>query len=181
MIQNTRYKIQDIKSGFTLIELLVVIAIMGILASIVIVNTGRNPDRDARLEADRFSAFLRDVQNKALSGEDVGASGKVCGFGIYRNPSGSEVSAYYISASQDAECRGVSKNHPAACAANCKMSTHYLGSGVTVASFLDIFFLSPNGEVYRNDILLGGNMQSFSLTKDSATVNVNLTGTGRIY
>lgn len=172
------------RKGFTLIELMIVIAIVGVLAATVLVGIGKNADRDVRLEADRFSAFLRDVQNKALSTENVAdASGKVCGFGVHY-ASGSELSAYYVQTSgstpQDVDCGSVNKNYPGA--AN-RVSAHYVGDGASIANFSDVFFLSPYGEVYSNNSLLGAGTIGFDFSKNGYTANdlVNLNGSGRVY
>ncbi len=165
-----------------MIELLVVIAIVGILASIALVNSGRNEDRDVRLEADRFSSFLRDVQNKTLSSEKISGAEKVCGFGIRRQASGSEVLVYYAATTINGACADVSKTYPGS-SYKLEKDTFYFKNGVTVSDFSDIFFLSPNGEVYYNGSSLGTGTVAFDLTKDAHTLGnaISINGAGRIY
>ena len=156
-----KFKIENYRKGFTLIELLVVIAIIGILSAIVLVNTGQNPDRDVRQEKDRFTAFLRSVQNKTLTAESVtGATGKVCGFGVHFN-SKTEAKVYYVETKDDVstgkkaldvDCSDtiVIKTDPG----DSYISDSFqLGHNTQLNNFntdppKDLFFLIPNGEVY---------------------------------
>jgi prepilin-type N-terminal cleavage/methylation domain-containing protein len=171
------------KKGFTLIEILVAIAIVGILASIAVVNFGKNVDQDVRMERERLTGFLRDVQNKALTGEIVTVSGTavsgMCGFGFHY-VSSSQIQAYYVA---NSNCAGVSKNY----GTSLSSDVFYLKNGVTMTSTFDdtddTFFLIPNGQVYKNNALMAGsNTTDIGLTKGTVTIDpaVTVDGAGNI-
>lgn len=142
--------------GFTLIELLVVIAIIGILAAIALVNTGKNPDRDARLERDRLVTYLRDIENKSLAISMVSsATGRICGFGIHYI-SDTEIKAYFLQTSGasplDADCGSVSVGYPSSGSQDLDGSnSFFLGHGMMFSeTFPDTAFIAPSGEVSVN-------------------------------
>jgi len=169
------------QSGFTLVEILVVIAVIGILASMALVNTGKNLDRDLRQEAERLTTFLRDVQNRALAVENVsGATGKICGFGVHKN-SDNELWVYYIKTDLDNNCSSVLKNYPGGAGDPYKIDTFIFKNGVMVDDFSDLFFLSPYGEVYYgNSPVSASNLAKITLKKESLTVDVNIRESGDI-
>ena len=170
------------QSGFTLVEILVVIAVIGILASMALVNTGKNLDRDLRQEAERLTTFLRDVQNRALAGENVsGATEKICGFGVHKN-SDNELWVYYIKTDLDNNCSSVSKNYPGGAEDPYKIDTFIFKNGVMADDFSDLFFLSPYGEVYYNDELVNdtNNQASITLKKEGLSVAVSIKESGNI-
>lgn len=172
-------------AGFTLIELMVVMAIIGILVATAVVNIGRNDDQDIRLEADRLGTFLRDVQNKALAVEYVsGATNKVCGFGVHKN-SDSELWIYYVEASDlDTDCSSMANTYPGGSGDPYKLETFSFKNGVTIGSFNDLFFLSPNGETYTNGSNNPANFPvGITLTKNTTSISniVSINSSGRIY
>lgn len=71
------------EKGFTLIEIVIVIAIIGIASSIVLATVSNGRTR-AQVEGDarRLSGMLRDLQNNALSGEQIVLGRISCGFSL---------------------------------------------------------------------------------------------------
>jgi prepilin-type N-terminal cleavage/methylation domain-containing protein len=185
-ITNCKLKIAN-RQGFTLIELLVVIAIIGILAGTAIVNFGKNEDRDVRAEKDRFTSFLREVQNKSLAGERLGIATdgmKVCGFGVSQK-SATQLEVYYISTSNlDDDCTSLDNRYSDVDPCH-DFESFNLTNGVEIdGAFPDIFFLSPNGEVFEDGVSLSGTDEvDISLAKGSTVLSdiISINASGRIY
>jgi prepilin-type N-terminal cleavage/methylation domain-containing protein len=177
------------KKGFTLIELLVVIGIIGILSAIVFVNSGRNPDRDVRQEAERLKTFFRSVQNKTLSADRVsGLTGKLCGYGV-RRINNAQLQVYYVqttSLNSSDDCSSYSYVNNAGTDLSSE-ETFNFRDGVAISSgFGDsdkLFFLIPRGETYLNGSRTVGFPISISLVKEGFVVSgiVNIDASGRIY
>jgi prepilin-type N-terminal cleavage/methylation domain-containing protein len=186
-IVNYKLKIAEQK-GFSLMELMIVIAITGILVATVLVNSGRNPDRDVRLEKDRLMTFLRDVQNMSLSAEqpsETGASDcynvsgeyicSLCGYGIKKDDSGN-IQAYYVKkAAVDDVCSALAGDT----GEDYTVAIFRPKNDVTISGLETsdkIFFLIPNGSVYD-----GGSPMSedkvitLSKTDISSTADVDVT------
>ncbi len=174
---------------------MVVMAIISILAATVIVNFGRNPDRDVRLEKDKLVTFLRSVQNMALSGEQMpkadvsgcyDASDKyicnVCGYGV--EMAANNIQVYFLKkALIDDSCTNIASLTKS----NYTNKIFYPGNGVTVSlhdAADKIFFLIPNGNIYYNGSLYNGSVPwdeiNITLLKTPATVPVTITPGGII-
>lgn len=168
-----KFKIENFRRGFTLIELIIVIAIVGILTAMVLVNIGKNDDRDVRLEAERLVTFLREVQNMAFTVEQVVSSEKMCGVGIHLVESTENpiyLQPFYVYAKSggdinnklDVNCRDdslVARTYDnqidGSEAPNSSVGNFgdkfYFRNNVefdVASSQSDIFFLIPHGEVY---------------------------------
>jgi type II secretory pathway pseudopilin PulG len=145
-------------------------AIIGILAATAVVNFGKNEDRDVRQEKDRLTSFLREVQNKALAGDrtgiTLGASEKLCGYGVHQRSDSAIDSYYIVTTNLNADCSTVSKNFDS----NHSLGTFSLNNNVKFReSFSDIFFLSPYGRIYYNGSLATANI-NIGLVKGSSNV-----------
>ena len=161
---------------------MVVMAIIGILAATAIVNFGKNDDRDVRQEKDRLTSFLREVQNKALAAEKIsGVSGKVCGFGVNQQGDSTIQTYYIVAASLDADCSSsaIAKTYDS----SHKLDVFSLSNSVKVSgSFSDVFFLSPNGNIYYGGSDTFASPIIINLIKGSITpIPVNIDQSGRIY
>jgi prepilin-type N-terminal cleavage/methylation domain-containing protein len=172
------------QSGFTLIELLVTMAIVAILAGTAIVNFSKNSDRDMKQERERFTSFLREVQNKALAGDRSGitltANQKMCGFGVNQQ-GGSIIQAYYIVAGNlDADCSTTANSYDS----TRKLEVLVLSNNVTISgSFSDVFFLSPNGKIYYGGSDTFTSPITINLTRggSSGSIPIHIDQSGRIY
>jgi prepilin-type N-terminal cleavage/methylation domain-containing protein len=186
------------KNGFTLIELLVVIAILGILSSIAVLNTGKNPDRDVKLERDRFITFLREVQNRTITTEKVSSpTGKICGYGVNFINASSARLFYVVTATG-----GGKDKLDVDCSANAvkKYTSNVYSSSVLVSSSenfnlaygvtfqgavpKDIFFQIPHGTAFYDGNVLPSAGQTLTLTKTvgsvTSTANVVMQSSGLI-
>lgn len=189
------------KNGFTLIELLVVIAILGILSSIAVLNTGKNPDRDVKLERDRFITFLREAQNKTITTEKISSpTGKICGYGVnFINASSAQL-FYVVTATGggkdklDVDCsaNAVKKytsnvySSSSLFPNNANSEKFNLAYGVTFQGAVpkDIFFQIPHGTAFYDGNALPSAGQTLTLTKTvgsvTSTANVVMQSSGLI-
>lgn len=162
---------------------MVSLAIMGILAAAVLINTAKNTDRDVRQEKDRLVSFLRNVQNKALTGEREGITltHKLCGFGAHRD-SNSKVRVYFIETEdvglvswKDVKCEDVDNRYKATTA----FEEFNFKNNVRVNAFSDIFFMIPDGDIYYNNS--GPISSDITINFSGSTVTVTIDKSGKIY
>jgi prepilin-type N-terminal cleavage/methylation domain-containing protein len=162
------------KKGFTLIELLVVMAIIGILVATAIVNFGKNEDRDVRQEKDRLTSFLREVQNKALTGDKAGISGsdKICGFGFRKI--GNNIESFYVSTNDvNGDCNASWKTYT-----KTSYDTFSPSNGNVYSLTGNVFFMSPSGGVVCDGCVFPVDT---TITKGGATIKATVDLAGRIY
>jgi prepilin-type N-terminal cleavage/methylation domain-containing protein len=189
LIENLKLKIENSRKGFTLIELLVVMAIIAVLTATALVNFGKNEDQDVRLERERLSTFVRDVQNRALTGEREGISpdGRLCGFGIHYDDTWSDqnrIQVYYILVTgdgwQDADCAITSNQF----SDRAGQEDYYLKNKTAVSPFVGIFFTAPSGTAYlagSNGGTMLGDDFLISISKGGNSAVVTITSAGNIY
>ncbi len=126
-----------VQKAFTLVEVLVAIAILGILSTIILVNaSGSRVTQDLEAGTRETVSFFRGVQNRALTGEQVGVGTIPCRFGVAW--SGSAYSVVYYS-----------KNGAGVCGSPVTIQSYTLRNGVVFASPGDIYFTLPHAEVFE--------------------------------
>jgi len=54
------------QQGFSLLEIIVVVAIIGVMVSVIGVSIGKDADRLARLESERFQIIVNEVRDEAV-------------------------------------------------------------------------------------------------------------------
>jgi hypothetical protein len=119
-----------------------------------------------------------------LAGERLGIptdGAKVCGFGVSQK-SATQLEVYYISTSDlDSDCSSLDNTYTSL--NRHDFETFNLTNGVEISgTFPDIFFLSPNGEVFEDGVSLSGTAD-ISLKKGSTTLSdiISISASGRIY
>ncbi len=144
--------------AFTLIEMVIVIAIVGIMTSIIVVSLGNGrTQREVETNAREFASVLKEAQNYALTGKQVG-SGVVCSFNVTWSGS-----AYHLDA--------VAKNGSACTGSSTLVATYALKQGVVFQSSGSISFSLPWAVTTAKTI---------QLTKSTSTHTVCLNSGGSV-
>lgn len=154
------------KKGFTLTELLVAIAIIGIMSAAALAYFSNNlrADQKLKLSADEMVAALREAQNNALSGKNMGNTDELpCSYTFSRvNDSSYKIVFNYHSSST--QCSSPSSRD---------LAVYQLKNGVKANANFSINFDVPHG----TNFIPG----SIILTKDSQSYYVCLNASGDIY
>lgn len=122
--------------AFTLIEVLVAISILGILSTIILVNaSGTRVTQDLEAGTREMVSFFRGVQNRALTGEQVGANTIPCRFEVTWD--GASYSVIYHS-----------KDNNGACVNTATIQSYTLRNGVVFSSPGNVRFTLPHADVF---------------------------------
>jgi len=161
---------QKKESGFSIIELLVVIFIIGLISSSVLVSYFNGNNQYSLTQATQIlAANIRQVQNKALSGQQQGVS--PYGFGvkivsatqyvIFLNPTSAPSNDYVEGSSQIVE-------------------TISLPTGTVVSPINQrIFYIPPDPTTYLNNSAGAGSI-TLTITAGPLTKNVVAYSNGKI-
>jgi len=158
------------KKGFTLVELMIVMAIVGIMTAVTIVSLSGARDRKAAEgEARKFAAVVREVQNYALTGKQLGTGLVTCSVGMNAIASGATSYGIFYTYRSGDDCNTSASN---------AFVTNTISNGVAFSSAANAFSFS----VPRGEINLGGNPDPIpiQLSKGSATYTVCIYRSGRI-
>ncbi|MDD4989767.1 MAG: type II secretion system protein [Candidatus Pacebacteria bacterium] len=171
-------------TGFTLIELLVTIAVIGIVSSVVLMGKSQEDERLAlKLSAFTLSQNIREIQEKALAGEDVACpnpSNKPCGFGMHFETN-KDVYTPFIDCSNDC---GTSNRKLTG--ADKVLPDVSLGKKVKICSLpvnaWDLAFSPPDPAVYLDSVKWGTEAVITLCLKSnpSQTKNIRLNNAGKI-
>lgn len=144
--------------AFTLIEMVIVIAIVGIMTSMIIVSlgTGRT-QREVETNAREFASILKEAQNYALTGKQVG-SGVTCSFNVTWSGS-----AYHLDA--------IAKSGSTCTGSSTFVATYALKQGVVFQDSGSVSFSLPWAVTTAETV---------RLTKSSSTYTVCLNSSGSV-
>jgi len=171
--------------GFTLIELMVSIAIIVIVSSAVMVGrNGAEQTTTLRTTAFLLGQNLRELQEKALSGENNACGGKaVCGFGIHFSKTAGNNTSY----TQFVDCSN-----------NCAGGGHSFGGDdinlsvvpldkskicdISSGNSLNVIFSSPDPIVYFGNTSWGEEQIITLCLVDNIAITrkINLNNAGKI-
>lgn len=159
--------------GFTLIEVLIVSAIIGIMASVVIVSlSGARSENQVKNAAILFSTALRDLQNNALTGKNIGAD-IPCDFRFGNVAVGANSINFQYAQRSGGSCA----NNPAVVALRTVTLTDGVTFGVVTAGGR---FTVPWGGVLDSAGSSLVNTLSYQVTKSGYTYSVCVYPGGRI-
>ncbi len=131
--------------GFTLIEVMAVMAIVGVMSAMVFTSLRSGKEqKSVEGEARKVAAAIREVQNYALTGKQIGGS-VPCRFGVEALTAGDAQIK-----SKESHRTGASCSSGASIPATISIIT--LSNGVIFANDLDydFFFTVPRGELDPN-------------------------------
>ena len=166
-----REKKQQKLSGFTLIELMVSMAILSIMVTATIISMGgAKTKQEVEGAARQVAAAIREAQNYALTGKNIGSSGDVpCRFRL----AATGTSSFTIQQKEfsSGSC-GIDSGSPL---------TYSLLAGVTVSTN-NVSFDVPRGEVFNDALgeLDGTDEVDFAVSKSGSTAHVCVYPFGRI-
>ncbi len=148
------------KRAFTLIEILIVTAIIGITASVFLFDwSGNRTMQYLDNGAQGVEAVVREAQNAALSGVQVSATDRPCGYRVAWAGSNYTVTYRY-------------KDAGGGCNQSSQLSTHSLSNGVVFSGSGNFDFSLPYGTVSAN--------QTIVLTKQSVSHVVCVYTSGKV-
>lgn len=153
-------KQNKIVAGFTLTELLIVIAIIGITTTVILSDWSGN--RTAQFldnSAREVEAVVREAQNAALTGVQMSATDRPCGFRVTWGGSDYDITYRY-------------KDAGGTCNQSSVLATHTLANGVVFDSASNFEFTLPYGMASAN--------QSIVLTKLASFRSICVYTSGRI-
>lgn len=136
-------------AGFTLAELLIVIAIIGITTTVVLsdwssTRTVQFLDNSAR----EVEAVVREAQNAALTGMQMSATDRPCGFRVTWGGSDYTITYRY-------------KDAGGTCNQSSILTTHTLTNGVVFNSGSNFEFTLPYGMVSANQTIVLTKLNSY--------------------
>jgi prepilin-type N-terminal cleavage/methylation domain-containing protein len=168
---NMKRKLQ----GFTLVELIVAMGVLSIMASVTIVSMGgAKTKQEVEGAARQVAAAIREAQNYALTGKNIGAAGDVpCRFHVT-----------VANTSPNVTIQQIKFDSSGVCNTNSGSMVYSLQHGVVFSANAEVRFDVPRGEP-RNSAgteigISGVTHVGFSFAKSGSTAHVCVYPLGRI-